>query len=99
MSSSHYTEITRYIWSDAKRQSNLRKHGLDFADAVDVIERDSFTTEDIRFQYAERRFNTLGYFQGEPVSVTYTEENDVIRIISFRKASRREEVVLLRESR
>lgn len=91
--------MTTYTWDEAKRLSNLRKHGLDFADAMAVIERDSFTIEDIRFQYAERRFNTLGYLRGKPVSVTYVEENDVIRIISFRKASRREEVILLRESR
>ena len=26
------------IWDEAKRQSNLRKHGLDFADAAEVLE-------------------------------------------------------------
>ena len=26
------------IWDETKRESNLRKHGLDFADAVEVLE-------------------------------------------------------------
>ena len=30
---------TRLIWDEAKRQSNLRKHGFDFADAGDVLGR------------------------------------------------------------
>ncbi|MCU6499558.1 hypothetical protein LPN04_17325 [Rugamonas sp. A1-17] len=33
---------------------------------MDVIERDSFTTEDIRFQYAERRFKAS---RGEKVAL------------------------------
>ena len=28
----------RLIWDETKRQSNLRKHGLDFADAAEVLE-------------------------------------------------------------
>ncbi|MBV6323616.1 BrnT family toxin [Duganella violaceipulchra] len=84
--------MTTYAWDEAKRLSNLRKHGLDFADAATILDGDSATKEDTRFNYPERRFNTLGYLQGKSVVVTYTEEEDVIRIISFRKASRRERV-------
>lgn len=90
MSSSHYTEMTTYTWNEAKRLSNLRKHGLDFADAPQVIESADSTVEDVRFRYSERRYNAYGYFKIYPVVVTYTEENDEVRIISFRKATRRE---------
>ncbi|MEV4781216.1 BrnT family toxin [Burkholderia sp. LMU1-1-1.1] len=82
--------MTTYTWDEAKRKSNLRKHGLDFADAPAVLENDSYSTEDTRFSYGERRYNALGYFQGNVVSITYTEQNDEIRIISFRWATRRE---------
>jgi uncharacterized DUF497 family protein len=88
-----------YTWDEAKRQSNLRKHGLDFADAAAVLAGTTLTQEDLRFQYGERRFNTLGYFQGEEVSITNTERHDGIRIISFRKATRRERDELLRGTR
>ena len=82
--------MTTYTWDEAKRKSNLRKHALDFADAPAVLENDSYSTEDTRFSYGERRYNALGYFQGNVVSITYTEQNDEIRIISFRWATRRE---------
>lgn len=82
--------MTTYTWDEAKRKINLRKHGLDFADAPTVLEASSYSTEDIRFPYSERRYNALGYFQGDLVSITYTEQNDEIRIISFRLATRRE---------
>ncbi|MYM86401.1 BrnT family toxin [Rugamonas sp. FT82W] len=91
--------MTRYTWDEAKRLSNLRKHGLDFADAAAVVEGASATKEDTRFNYSERRFNTLGYLHGKSVVVTYTEEDDVIRIISFRKAGKRESLRLLGEAR
>jgi uncharacterized DUF497 family protein len=43
-----------------------------------------------RFSYTERRFVTLGLLAGIPVSVVHTESDHEIRIISFRKATRRE---------
>jgi uncharacterized DUF497 family protein len=82
--------MTTYTWDEAKRKINLRKHGLDFADAPTVLEASSYSTEDTRFPYSERRYNALGYFHGDLVSITYTEQNDEIRIISFRRATRRE---------
>ncbi|MTV36863.1 hypothetical protein GM676_04585 [Duganella radicis] len=43
--------MTIYTWDETKRKSNVRKHGLDFADAPGVIENRAFTTEDVRFHY------------------------------------------------
>jgi uncharacterized DUF497 family protein len=99
MSSSHYTEMTIYTWDEAKRQSNLRKHGLDFADASVVFKGAVLVEDDLRFHFGERRFNTLGYFQGEEVSITHTERHNGIRIISFRKATRKERIELFRATR
>ena len=50
----------------------------------------TYTLEDDRFSYSERRFVTLGLLAGIPVSVVHTENDHEIRIISFRKATRRE---------
>jgi uncharacterized protein len=82
--------MTTYTWDEAKRKSNLRKHGLDFADAPAVLESSSYSTEDTRFPYSERRYKAFGYLQDSLVSITYTEQDDEIRIISFRRATHRE---------
>ena len=81
----------RFTWSERKRAINLREHGLDFVDAPRIFEGLTFTYEDDRFAYGEQRFITLGLLAGVPVSVAHTESDDEIRIISFRKATGREE--------
>ncbi|MGV7209889.1 BrnT family toxin [Oxalobacteraceae bacterium A2-2] len=82
--------MARFTWDEAKRQSNLRKHGLDFADAPGVLAGNTYTEEDNRFLYPERRYNTTGFCAGRLVTVTYTENYHEVRIISMRRASRRE---------
>ena len=80
----------RYTWSDSKRRRNLKDHGLDFTDAPKVFAGVTYTFEDDRLDYPEQRFVTLGLLAGVPVSIVHTETADEIRIISFRKATRRE---------
>jgi uncharacterized DUF497 family protein len=84
----------RFIWHETKRRSNLRDHGLDFVDAPRVFEGPTFTFEDDRFAYRERRFVTLGFLGGVTVSIVHTETESEIRVISFRKATRNEEIIL-----
>jgi uncharacterized protein len=84
----------RFTWDERKRKSNLRDHGLDFRDAPRVFEGPTFTFEDDRISYDERRFVTLGFLGGVPVSTVHTETPKVIRVISFRRATRREEAIL-----
>ncbi|MBA3773790.1 MAG: BrnT family toxin [Ramlibacter sp.] len=79
-----------FTWSEAKRAANVNAHGLDFVDAALVFEGATFTFEDDRFSYGEQRFVTLGLLAGIPVSVVHTESDHEIRIISFRKATKRE---------
>ena len=64
-------------------------------DTERVFNGPTFTYEDDRFHYAERRFVTLGFLEGMPVSIVHTETTDRIHIISFRKATRRETAILL----
>ena len=80
----------QFTWSERKRAINLKDHGLDFVDTPRVFEGATYTFEDSRFDYAEQRFETLGLLAGVPVSVVHTESENEIRIISFRKATKRE---------
>ena len=79
-----------FTWSEKKRSLNIEKHGLDFVDAKSVFQGMTYTFEDDRFSYAEQRFITLGMLAGIPVSVVHTENGYEIRIISFRKGTKRE---------
>lgn len=80
----------KFIWSDIKRAANIQAHRLDFVDAPQVFAGTTFTFEDDRYPYGEQRFITLGLLAGVPVSIAHTENDHEIRIISFRKATRRE---------
>lgn len=79
-----------FTCSETKRAANLKAHGLDFVDAFRVFEGVTFTFEDDRFSYGEQRFVTLGLLAGVTVSIAHTETDREIRIISFRKATKRE---------
>ena len=80
----------QFAWSERKRTSSIKDHGLDFVDVPSVFDGFTFTYEDSRFAYGEQRFETLGLLAGVPVSIVHTETDDEIRIISFRKATKRE---------
>lgn len=79
-----------FSWDEAKRRANLRKHGIDFADAENIFRGFTLTAEDTREAYGERRYLTLGLLGNQVVSVTHTERGEDIRIISIRKATRHE---------
>ena len=86
-----------FTWSEAKRDSNRAKHGLDFVDVELVFTGDIFTFEDTRFCYSERRYITFGLLHETPVCVVHTEYAEEIRIISFRNATRREAQIYFEE--
>jgi uncharacterized DUF497 family protein len=79
-----------FVWNPAKRLANLRKHGIDFADAELIFRGFTLTAEDDREAYGEQRFLTLGMLEDLVVSVAHTERGKQIRIISIRKATKRE---------
>jgi hypothetical protein len=80
-----------FEWDEGKRQINLRKRRLDFADAEIVFSGATFTFEDDRFEYGEDRYITLGLLRGMVVVIAHTERNEVIRVISMRKATKYEQ--------
>jgi uncharacterized DUF497 family protein len=81
-------------WDDAKRESNLAKHGYDFADIAEVFGgRFVVTRLDTRFGYKELRYNMLAEFHGRIVNVTFTPRGGKAQLISVRPASREERKV------
>ena len=81
----------RFEWDEDKRQTNLKKHGFDFDGIEAVFEGDTLIVLDDRFDYGETRFVTFGIFYRRVVAVTHLQTNDVIRIISVRKATKNEQ--------
>ena len=81
-----------FEWDENKRLLNLEKHELDFMDAERVFKDEwHFTVEDDRKDYAEKRFVTVGMYNGNLLtSVCHTDRSGITRIISFRYASKKE---------
>lgn len=79
-------------WDDAKRQSNIAKHGLDFADVYPAFsDKTKVIVPDNRVDYRESRYNMLAKINGRICNITFTERGDVIWLISARKANQREQ--------
>jgi len=89
----------RFEWDEQKRLLNIRKHGIDFADVWRIFENETYTIIDDRFDYGEIRFLSLGLLFGEVIAVSYCETDEIIRIISARKAEKYEQETYFREIR
>jgi uncharacterized protein len=81
----------RFEWDENKRLINLQRHGIDFADVWQVFEHATYSIVDDRFDYGEIRFFTIGLLNGRVVAIAHTENTDVIRIISVRKANKNDQ--------
>jgi uncharacterized protein len=77
-------------WDEAKRAANLRKHGVDFADMEDFDWNTALYDPDESVEYGEDRFVALGLFRASVYVVVFTLRGSTTRIISARKADKRE---------
>lgn len=85
-----------YNWDENKRSSNIQKHGVDFVDATEIFnDHNRIETVDDRNDYGEERLQTIGYALPGLLFVVYTYRDDMTkrRIISARKASKREKAI------
>jgi len=80
-----------FEWDPVKAASNVEKHAVDFDTAADIFDDpDLLVIIDSR-TYGERRYQAIGRSQGMILMVAYTVRGeDVCRIISARRANRRE---------
>ena len=79
------------LWDETKREANLHKHGLDFIDAVLVL--DSRYRLDVeRVRGGEQRMQSLAYVFDmlAVLTVVHVAREDALRIVSFRPASEEE---------
>lgn len=86
---------TEFEWDANKAQSNHRKHGVRFEDAVLVFDDPRHLSRQDRYENGEYRWQTIGMMHGIVVilvahSVRFESGNEIIRIISARKADRKE---------
>ena len=81
----------KFEWDENKNQINRKKHGIDFQEAKKVFyDDDAIVFDDPEHSLEEERFLILGISEYEKlciVSHCYRGEDDIIRIISARKAT------------
>ena len=81
----------RFEWDENKNQQNVKKHGLDFGDTEEMFSGLLLLRPDTRKDYGESRSIGVGTIRGRTAFVVFTERGpNIIRIISLRKATRRE---------
>ena len=87
-------ESIRFEWDENKNQTNKVKHGIDFEEAKTVFyDDDAIVFDDPDHSMEEERFLILGISKHENlciVSHCYRGEDNIMRIISARKATRNE---------
>jgi uncharacterized DUF497 family protein len=82
--------MSGYEWNETKRKSNLSKHGVDFAAIDSFVWEAAKVIEDRRRSYGEARFLAFGPIGRRLHCVVFSVRGENIRIISLRKANRRE---------
>jgi uncharacterized DUF497 family protein len=86
----HILRAVKVAWDLAKAKANRRKHGVDFADAATTLLDELATT--VRDDSAEEdRYVTIGSDAlGRILVVVYAWAEDGVRLISARKATKKE---------
>lgn len=83
-----------FDWDPEKDAANREKHGIGFGEACRIFDGPVLTRADDREDYGEPRFISLGALTPEAVIVVvHTQRDGKTRLISARKANRRERKV------
>ncbi len=80
----------RVSFDEVKSERNRRERNLPFALARDFDWSSAMILADTRFPYPEPRFRATGLLRGELHMLVFTPTTDGVRVISLRKASRKE---------
>jgi len=80
---------TKLTWDENKRQGNITNHGLDFADAHLVLDS-PYRLDIAAVRNGEARVLSFSYAFGKlaVLLIVHVDNNEVIRVISFRPASK-----------
>ncbi|MBM3565765.1 MAG: BrnT family toxin [Alphaproteobacteria bacterium] len=79
-----------YEWDRDKNAENSAKHGVDFAEAEGFEWDTALTVSDVRRRYAESRNVSFGFIGSRLYALVWTPRGSIVRVISLRKANRRE---------
>ncbi|WP_017720953.1 BrnT family toxin [Kamptonema formosum] len=81
----------QFEWDKAKREENIIKHRIDFADVPQMFDGPMLSELDKRTDYGEERWLGIGFLRNTVAVIVWTERQyDIIRIISARRANRYE---------
>jgi uncharacterized DUF497 family protein len=84
----------KFTWDQRKANENIKKHKISFEEAVTVFyDPLAKITDDPDHSINEERFLMIGHSNNANLLMVihvYKEEKDIIRIISARKATKRE---------
>ncbi|WP_340121433.1 BrnT family toxin [Methylobacter svalbardensis] len=81
----------KLTWDETKRQTNLQKHGLDFADAGEVL-NSRYRLDLMVERNGEQRLQSFSYVMNRlaVLSLVHLDRNNTVRVVSFRPASQLE---------
>jgi hypothetical protein len=82
-----------FEWNPQKAEINRRKHGISFDEAATVFEDTlSVTYPDLDYSEQEERYLIIGVSsQYQVLVISHTYRSEIIRIISARRATKREQ--------
>ena len=81
----------QFEWDEAKNIENIRKHEIDFSDVFEMFNGPMLIELDTRLDYGEERLFGIGFLgNGVAVAIWTERQDNVIRIISARRANKNE---------
>jgi hypothetical protein len=80
----------KITYDPRKRLKTLSERAVDFDDAAEVFDGQTYDFIDDRHDYGEIRVVTLGLFRGRMMVIVWTQRGDYRHVISMRKANDRE---------
>jgi len=85
--------VYEFAWDEARRTVNLAKHGVDFVAVAGFDWETAVFFPDDRRDYGEARMLAYGLIDGRLHALVFTRRGAVHRLISLRRANRREEAI------
>ena len=83
-----------FEWDENKNNSNIEKHGISFDEAKEVFsDKKLIRKRDIKKDYGEIRFIGIGQALEKILVVVYTMREKATRLISARKANKKEKEI------
>ena len=88
----------KFEWDENKNLVNIQKHGVDFNNVPEIFNGPMIINIDDRIDYGEERYIGIGFLRDIIAVVIFVEkDDDIIRIISARKANKNESKIFKKE--